>query len=100
VREGVGEEFKAFVNHYMEQSLEEDLTIEKGVHGENRSQVARIKDTEAPWVQAFICYNLCLYIKAFGMDDLKECKVCGKLFCHKGKWASYCSDSCKKKKNQ
>ena len=98
VDDGVGDEFVAFVNHYMEPSLEEDLTIAKTPLGENRSQVARVKDKDAPWVQGFICYNICLYIKAFGLESLKRCKVCSKLFCHKGKYAVYCSDECKKKK--
>jgi hypothetical protein len=98
VKSGLGEEFKAFVNHYMEDSLVEEQTITQGPLGESRSQVATIKDEEAPWVQGLICYNLCLYIKAFGLDELKACKVCNKLFAHKGKFATYCSDECKKKK--
>ena len=98
VLEGVGEEFKAFVNHYMQESIEEDVTVKSTRLGENRSQIAKVKDENAPWIQGFICYNLCLYIKAYGLDDLKKCRVCGKLFCHKGKYAVYCSDLCKSKK--
>jgi len=100
VRKGLSDELKDFVNHYMKTSLEEDVQTENGAHGENRSQIARIKDEKSPWIQGFICYNLCLYIKAFGLDNLKECKVCGKIFAHKGKWATYCSDVCKTKKHQ
>jgi|GEM_PF-2818269 len=98
VKDGVSEEFKAFVNHYLE-SLEEDLETKDTKFGENRTQTARIKNEEGPWLQGFICYNLCLYIKTFGMENLKRCRVCGKLFAHKGKWAVYCSDPCKNKKD-
>ena len=98
ITEGAGEEFKAFVNHYMA-ALEEDLQIEDTPRGENRSQTARIKDETGPWIQGFICYNLCLYIKAFGLQDVKKCRVCGKVFAHKGQYAVYCSDQCKSKKD-
>jgi hypothetical protein len=94
---GLGEEFKAFVNHYMESSLTEEQVTTQSKLGENRVQMATIKDAEAPWVQGFICYNLCLYIKAFGLEDLKACKACNKLFAHKGRYATYCSDDCKKR---
>ena len=96
VTEGLDEGFRAFVNHYMS-CLEEDVAIKETPLGENRSQFARVGDVEGPWVQGLVCYNLCLYIKAFGLQDLKKCKVCGKLFAHKGKYALYCSDPCKKK---
>lgn len=100
VKDGPGEEFAAFVNHYMKDSLEEDATSKKTDQGENISRTARVKDPEASWVQGFVCYNLCLYIKAFGLQSLKQCKVCKKLFDHKGKYAVYCSDGCKKNKGQ
>lgn len=92
---GVGQEFKSFVNHYMEETLVEDVKSEKSPYGDNTSRVARIKDSSGPWVQGLLCYNLCLYIKAYGLDDLKLCKICSKPFAHKGKWALYCSEACK-----
>ena len=97
IKEGPGKEFTAFVDHYMAPSLEEDVETKKGSRGENISRTARVKDKSQPWVQGIICYNLCLYIRAFGLSDLKICKVCGKIFAHKGKWALYCSDPCKNK---
>jgi hypothetical protein len=100
IKTGYGEEFKAFVNHYMEPSLTEEQKVTQGPLGESRVQVATIKDEKEPWIQGFICYNLCLYIKAFGTEDLKSCKTCGKLFDHKGKFATYCSDDCKKDKGR
>lgn len=95
IRVGLAEEFSAFVNHYMEESLEENVERVDSQLGQNVSRTARVKDPSAPWIQGFICYNLCLYIKAFGLESLKSCKVCGKIFDHKGKYAVYCSDPCK-----
>jgi len=62
---------------------------------ENVSRYARVKNDKAPWIQGLICYNLCLYIKAYGLENVKSCKICGTFFNHKGKYAVYCSDSCK-----
>ncbi len=100
IKEGPGKEFSAFVDHYMAPSLEEDVKTVKGQRGENIHRTARVKDKNEPWVQALICYNLCLYIRAFGLEALKTCKVCGRFFAHKGKWAVYCSDVCKSNKNK
>ena len=99
VKDGVGEEFKAFVNHYMSTSLEEFTEETTTPFGENRSQTASVRDEKEPWVEGLLCYNTSLYIKAFGLGALKICKICGKLFCHKGKYAVYCSELCKSKKN-
>jgi len=95
VNKGLGEEFKAFVDNYMSPSLEEDVDLTDGQFGQNVSRFARIKDTSSTWIEGFICYNISLYIRAFGLDSLKICRVCDKFFAHKGKWAVYCSDGCK-----
>lgn len=100
IKEGPGDEFKAFVNHYMESSLTEELEISKNDMGPGRLQRAYVKDPNSTWIQGFICYNLCLYIKAFGLMNLKSCKVCGKIFGNKGQYALYCSDECKAKKDK
>lgn len=92
---GVGQEFIAFVNNYMQPSLDEDVSTSPSQLGEDMSRSARVKDPDTPWVQGMLCYNLCLYIKAFGLENLKCCKVCGKFFDHKGKYAVYCNDKCK-----
>jgi hypothetical protein len=97
IKKGLSDELKAFANNYMT-CLEEDIETSDTPLGENRSHVARVKDETGPWVQGFICYNLCLYIKIYGLDELKKCRVCGKVFSHKGKYAAYCSDLCKTKK--
>lgn len=95
IKGGLGPEFKAFVDHYMEPALEEDIEMNDGTFGQNVSRAARVKDATSTWIEGFICYNLSLYIRAFGLDALKMCKICDKIFAHKGKWAVYCSDSCK-----
>lgn len=100
IKNGLGEEFPAFVDHYMSSSLEEDISNIKGKLGENVSRIARVIDKSEPWIQGFVCYNLSLYIRAFGLSSLKKCKVCGRFFCHKGKYAVYCSDVCKSNKNK
>lgn len=95
VNKGLGEEFKAFVDHYMSPSLEEDVDLTEGQFGQNVSRSARVKDESSTWIEGFVCYNISLYIRAFGLNDLKICKICDKFFAHKGKWAVYCSDGCK-----
>jgi len=95
IADGPGAEFAAFVNNYMEDSLEEDVQTAKGERGQNVSRSARVKEGATSWIEGFICYNLCLYIRAFGLMSLKKCKVCSTFFNHKGKYAVYCSDSCK-----
>ena len=98
VNQGLGEELKAFANHYMEGSVEQDMKTGSTPQGENFSVVLSIKDADSTWIQGFICFNLCLYVKAFGLENLKICRTCGKYFDHKGKYAVYCSDVCKKQK--
>jgi hypothetical protein len=55
----------------------------------------QIKAEDAPWVEAVVCYNLCLYIRMYGIKELKRCPKCQKFFSNKGKYAKYCSDICK-----
>lgn len=95
VKDGIGEGFSEFVNHYTEDSIVEDLESSKGREGENVSRVARVKDPSATWIQGLICYNLILYVKAFGTGCLKKCRICGRVFANKGQYAIYCSDQCK-----
>jgi hypothetical protein len=110
IQEGIGKEFTAFVDYYMEPSLEEDIRTvgvprgdngfrNVGIHrGDNEFRNVRVRDKSSPWVQGVICYNLSLYIRVYGLSDLKRCKICNKFFAHKGKYAIYCSDVCKAKK--
>jgi hypothetical protein len=98
IKDGVGEDFKSFVDHYMLDSIEQTSFSKETPLGEDRSTTATIKDENSTWIQGFICFNLCLYIKAFGLENLKKCRICDKIFDHKGKYAVYCSDVCKKQK--
>jgi len=96
VVKGAGEEFRAFANHHMA-CLVEDVESRDGTFGENVDRTARVGDPTGPWVQGFVCYNLCLYLRVFGTECLKKCTICGKVFANKGKFAVYCSDPCKAK---
>jgi hypothetical protein len=88
-----------YVNDYMKPSLEEIVEGSSASRsGEKRQIIIKAKDT--PWIEAIVCYNLCLYIKMFGFLEIKHCPVCGKFFSHKGKYAKYCSDICKGPKNE
>lgn len=95
IKEGVNEEFISFVNHYMKPSLVEDRITSDSQFGDNISVTVRVQDDQSSWIEGLICYNICLYIKAFGLDSLKKCRICDTFFNHKGKYAVYCSDICK-----
>lgn len=91
---GVNQRIINYVNSYMKPSLSEVVNSSAGSRaGENRWVF--IKNPDSPWVEAIVCYNLSLYIKAFGFDSIKNCPVCSKYFTNKGKYAKYCSDACK-----
>ena len=91
---GISQRMKNYVNSYMKPSLEEFSEGSQGGRtGEHRWVVIKEKDT--PWIEALVCYNLCLYLRAYGLKELKRCPVCKKFFSNKGKYAKYCSESCK-----
>ena len=91
---GVNQHFINYVNSYMKPSLEEIVESSNGGRtGEKRFVIIKAGDT--PWIEAAVCYNLCLYIRAYGTKEIKQCKVCKKYFSNKGKYAVYCSDACK-----
>jgi len=100
IKDGVNEEFKSFVDHYMTDSIEQETRSKETPLGEDKSTMATIKNENSTWIEGFICFNLCLYIKAFGLENLKKCRICNKFFDHKGKYAVYCSDTCKKQKKK
>ena len=93
--QGVDEPIRRYFTDYMKPSLLEynaDSSI--GRTGFEDRWVG-IADKEAPWIEALVCYNLLMYIKAFGTKSLKRCPVCEDFFGHKGKYSVYCSDRCK-----
>lgn len=94
VDNGVSRRVVNYVDSYMKPSLEEFVeSIQGGRAGESRW--VAIKAEDAPWPEALVCYNLCLYLKMYGVRELKRCPICQKFFSHKGKYAKYCSDNCK-----
>jgi hypothetical protein len=91
---GISKRLINYLNDYMKPSLEE--IVEGGSNsraGEKRQIILKAKDT--PWIEAIVCYNLTLYIKMYGIAEIKRCPICSKFFSHKGKYAKYCSDACK-----
>jgi hypothetical protein len=91
---GINQRVINYVNSYMKPSLEEFVDSSAG-NRVNESRYISIKAADAPWVEAVICYNLCIFIKAYGFKEIKQCSNCGKFFSYKGQYAKYCSDSCK-----
>lgn len=90
---GINRVFINYVDSYMKPSLTEIVEGSSGRTGEIRR--AALKSAEAPWIEAVVCYNLSLYIRAYGATSIKECPKCHKFFCHKGKYGKYCSEACK-----
>jgi len=91
---GLNQRVINYLDSYMKPSLSE--MVESS--GNSRSGEKRwvfIKNPEAPWIEGIVCYNLSLFIKAFGFESIKNCPVCSKFFTNKGKYAKYCSEPCK-----
>jgi hypothetical protein len=91
---GISQQLINYVDSYMKPSLEEIVDSSNGGRTGERRYVI-IKAEDAPWIEALVCYNLCLFIKAYGVKEIKQCYTCKKYFTNKGKYAVYCSDSCK-----
>jgi endogenous inhibitor of DNA gyrase (YacG/DUF329 family) len=68
-------------------------TVEHYLNDEYRS--ISIKDPEGRWFEALVCYNFIMTYNYFGGDIIKQCPICSSFFAHKGKYARYCSESCK-----
>lgn len=91
---GINQHFKNYVDSYMKPSLEEFVEGSKASRsGEKRWVI--VKEADTPWVEAIVCYNMCIYIRMYGIDAVKCCPVCHKFFSYKGKYGKYCSDPCK-----
>ncbi len=91
---GINQRVINYLNSYMKPSLEEFVESPGGSRV-NESRYVSIKADDAPWLEALLCYNLCIFIKVYGFKEIKQCAQCGKFFSHKGQYAKYCSDSCK-----
>jgi len=95
---GISQYLINYVNSYTKPSLIEYVN-EGGNSRVSEDRKVAIKAEDAPWVEAVVCYNLCLYIRMFGIKEIKKCPVCFKFFSNKGKYAKYCSDGCKERKS-
>lgn len=84
---GVSRRVINYVNSYMKPSLEE--YVERGP-GELRWVMIKADDT--PWPEALLCYNMCLYLRVYGIKEFKRCATCGKFFTNKGRYAKYCME--------
>jgi len=91
---GINNQFINYINSYMKPSLEE-YTEGSGASRTGEKRWVIIKEEGTPWIEALLCYNLTLFLKVNGLQDLKKCPVCTKFFSHKGKYAKYCSETCK-----
>ena len=91
---GINQRVINYLNSYMKPSLEEFVDTAAGSRV-NEKRYVSIKAEDAPWLEALVCYNLCIFIKVYGFKEIKQCAQCGKFFSHKGQYAKYCSESCK-----
>jgi hypothetical protein len=91
---GINQRVINYIDSYMKPSLEEFVEPNQGGRA-GESRYISIKAQDAPWIEAIICYNLCIFIKVYGFKDIKQCSICNKFFSHKGQYAKYCSDACK-----
>jgi len=94
VDSGINQRVINYIDSYMKPSLEEFVEPNQG-NRINESRYVSIKSEDAPWIEAVICYNLCIFIKVYGFKDIKQCSTCSKFFSHKGQYAKYCSEPCK-----
>lgn len=94
---GLNNIFINYVNSYMKPSLLEVVDNSNQGRASERREVF-LKEEKTPWVEALVCYNMSLYIRVYGISEIKCCPVCNKFFTNKGKYAKYCSEICKKSK--
>lgn len=62
----------------------------------NEERFVQIGDPNGDWITGLILYNFSLFCKYYGTELLKKCPTCNKYFTTKGKYAKFCSKSCKK----
>jgi len=96
IENGISQKFINYVDSYMKPSLIEKVDG----YGQTRVNEKRhvlIKEKDTPWIEALLCYGVILYVKAYGIKEIKKCPVCNKIFTTNGKYAKYCSQDCKGK---
>lgn len=95
---GISKSVTTALNSYMEPSLTEITSGTNYSTKGSTSEYPVIRDSSQPWAEGLVCYNLCKYIKAFGVQEIKVCKKCKTFFVGRGKYAVYCSDTCREGK--
>jgi hypothetical protein len=85
-------DFGQWANFYLSSLREIKEEDKKG----NIQRFVKIGDANGDWITGIILYNFSLFCKYYGTDLLKNCQSCGSYFTIKGKYAKFCSDSCKK----
>lgn len=85
-------EFGTWANFYLSALREIKEEDKRG----NVQRFVRIGDTNGDWITGLILYNFSLFCRYFGTEILKKCTICNTYFTVKGKYAKYCSESCKK----
>ena len=91
---GTSPQVRTYLNSYLA-SLNENVTGDHFSSKGSTVHTVSVSDKDGPWVEGLVCYNLCLYLKAFGIQELKNCKRCHKFFVGRGTHAVYCSDTCR-----
>jgi len=84
-----------YLNSYMEPSIlehQEERNLDSS--GTTRKWLS-IRKKDSPWVEAVVCYNLTLFIKAFGFSKIKKCPQCHRYFTQKKFKYKFCSEKCK-----
>lgn len=90
-------EFPSWANFYLS-SLRE--VVKKENKNGDIERVVHIGDVNGDWITGLILYNFSLFYKYIGADNLKKCPKCSKYFTKKGKYAKYCSDTCKEQSKE
>jgi len=94
-KEGLDKGIIGYLDSYMGSSLlMHDVDISEGITG-RKGYWLSIQDTDTPWVEAVVCYNLSAFIKIYGYKGIMECPSCGKFFIQGKMKYKFCSESCK-----
>jgi len=67
------------------------------IYAKDEVRYLSIKEEKGRWFEGIVIYNFIMTFNYFGADIIKQCPICSHFFCHKGRWAKYCSEPCKSK---
>ena len=88
---------RQYLNDYMEPSLLEVVEKEGFSSSGMTKRWVMIKDKDATWIEAVVCYNLSVFIATMGYNKIRQCKGCTKFYVIGKMKYVYCSESCKKR---